>query len=126
MLTTIRIVSFYALPVLAVALALVAFLLLWRRVRSGALTAGQAIARYAVSLLFPLIAVVALWLIAAWGAAQATGAFAPSPDALVALLPLAAWLELPIVVLMAAFVFVARRAERRAGVGARDPAESRR
>jgi hypothetical protein len=109
---TIRIVALYAVPVIAVGLALGMFILLRHAVRRGATTLRRAIAWYATTAALPFVAVAILAAVAQWGSAWATGAFDARAMAatFVELLPLAGYIAIPIVAMLVAFPIAAQRA----------------
>ena len=101
----IRIGVLYAAPVLAVAIAIVCCVRLWRGVRRGNLPRSAAIGRFAWLLLLPVAVVLAVWAtgevasyIAVGGGAYAFDADA-SMQFLWSLAPLAGYVALPIVLL---------------------------
>lgn len=109
MLLAIKIGVFYGAPIVAVVLALTYFAVLLVRVRRGAIERKKAAVRYSSTLLLPAVTVIVVW-----GTAEMTGYIAiPSGqyvwnasaamDSLVSLLPIAAYVGIPIVVLVLAF-----------------------
>lgn len=106
----LRIGVLYAAPAVAVAAAFVYFVVLWRRVRRGDLARAQALRRFAWMLLLPLVAVLTVWgmgEVASYFAvggeqyvfdAEASGQF------LLSLAPLAAYVFVPILALLAALL----------------------
>lgn len=109
MLLWIKIAVLYGVPVLAVLLALVWFVALLKRVRSGTMTRGRAAGLYALTLLLPFVAVVIVWGTAEVASylAVASRGYAWDPQAalevLVSLLPIALYVGAPIVALAVAF-----------------------
>jgi hypothetical protein len=105
----IKIGVFYGAPIAAVGLAIAWFALLLVRVRRGTLSRGRAAALYPLTLLLPVAA-----LIIVWGTAELAGYYAvPSGryawdgsaalQFLLSLLPLAAYVLIPIAVLVVLF-----------------------
>ena len=99
----------YAAPVVAIAAAIVYFVVLLRRVRRGALRRTKAAWLYSTTLLLPLATVVAVW-----GVGELSSYFAAGSDEfawdgaasfqfLVSLLPLGAYVGAPIVALVVSF-----------------------
>lgn len=111
MLLWIKIAVFYGVPLLAVMLAIVYFVVLLRRVRRGAIARGQAAARYALTLLLPVAALLVVWMTAELASylAVASHGYAwdinAALDVLVGLLPIAAYVAAPIAILVVAFWF---------------------
>ncbi len=109
MWTLIKVGTFYTAPVVAVAAALVLFVVLLRRVRRGTLRRSSAALLYASTLVFPLVAVGAIWGVGVVSSYVAAGAvaFAWDPEAtfglLLALLPVAGYVGVPIAMLVVAF-----------------------
>ena len=107
----IRIGVLYAAPALAVAIALIFFVRLWRRVRRSELPRGRAVARFAWTLLLPVVAVLLVWATGELASYFAVGAGAYVFDAstalqfLRALAPLAAYVLLPILLMLGALAF---------------------
>jgi hypothetical protein len=105
----LRIGVLYAAPVLAVLIAVVGFVVLLRRVRRGALSRGKAAGIYALALLLPLAAIVAIWGVGEMSSyfAAGGGEFAwdagASAQFLVALLPVAGYVAVPIALLVVGF-----------------------
>ena len=105
----IKVGVFYGAPIVAVVLAIACFALLLVRVRRGAMSRGKAAALYPVTLLLPVAA-----LIVVWGTAELAGYYAVPPGQyawdgsaalqfLLSLLPLAAYVAIPIAVLVVLF-----------------------
>jgi len=115
MWTLLKIGTFYAAPVVAVAAALVLFVVLLRRVRRGAQPRKSAALVYACTILFPLVAVGAIWGVAELSSFAAAGAeqFAWDREAslavLASLLPIAAYVAAPIALSIIAFWIVLAR-----------------
>jgi hypothetical protein len=109
MLLWIKIGVFYGVPVLAVLLAIVWFIVLIRRARRGTITRGRAAGLYALTLLLPIAAVLVVWATAELSSyfAVGSGGYAwdlhASLDVLVSLLPIALYVGAPIVLLVATF-----------------------
>lgn len=72
---TLKIGVFYGAPILAVALALLWFVVLLLRVRRGRVTRSGAAFRYGWTLLLPVMAVLLIWL-----TGEAAGYFSSSLD----------------------------------------------
>jgi hypothetical protein len=115
----IRIGVLYAAPVIAVAVAIVYFVVLLRRVRRGSLDRSKAALRYSTTLLLPPAVVIAVWaageLSSYFAAASADLAWdgTASLQFLLSLLPLGAYVGIPIVALVVSFwavMAVSRRA----------------
>lgn len=105
----IKIAVFYGAPILAVVLAIAYFVLLLIRVRRGTVSRRKAAARYSITLLFPVAALIVIW-----GTAELASYFAVASDRfvwdggealqlLVGLLPVAAYVGAPIAVLVITF-----------------------
>ena len=103
----IKIGVFYGAPITAVVLAIAWFAVLLVRVRRGMLSRGKAAALYPATLLLPVAA-----LIMVWGTAELAGYYAVPPGQyawdgsaalrfLLSLLPLAAYVVIPIAILVA-------------------------
>ena len=101
--------AFYAFPVMTIAAAVACFPALLRRFRRGDISRNQAARRYGFTVVFPILAMVALWAIVVWGKYQATGIFSPGSQAALvsiqALFPAAAYFYpwIPILALNIAF-----------------------
>lgn len=111
----IRIGVLYAVPVLAVAAASVYFIVLYRRVRSGAMQRKPALLRYACTLLLAPVSLLVIWI-----TAELSSFFALWPNVslrdysmsfavLRDLAPLGGYIALPIVVLNLLFVALLAR-----------------
>ncbi|MBI4195034.1 MAG: hypothetical protein HY526_08150 [Betaproteobacteria bacterium] len=109
MLLALKIGVFYGAPLVALVLAIAYFVVLLVRVRRGAIGRKKAAVRYSSTLLL-----APATLIVVWGTAELTGYFAvPSGqyvwnasaamDSLISLLPIAAYVGIPIAVLVLAF-----------------------
>lgn len=109
MLLVIKIGVFYGAPIAAVVLAVIYFAVLVVRVRRGAIVPRKAAIRYSAMLLLPVVV-----LIVVWGTAELTGYFALRPgqyvwntgaavEVLVSLIPLAAYVGMPIGALVVLF-----------------------
>src|SRR4051812_36343670 len=104
----IRIGVLYGAPILAVGGALAYFVVMFRRVRRGAISRKRAALRYASVLLLPIVVVLAIW-----GTGEISSYFAAPDDFhwdlessrvfLMSLLPLAAYVGAPIAALFIAF-----------------------
>ncbi len=105
----LKIAVLYGAPALAVALAIATFAVLWLRVRRGALGRAKAAALYPLALLLAPFAVALVWATAelasylsvpaggyAWDAGEALAL-------LYALLPIAAYVGIPVAVLTVGF-----------------------
>lgn len=104
----LRIGVLYAAPAVAVVLAFVYFVALWRRVRRGEVTRALAARRFAWMLLLPFVVVVVVWGMGeiasyfAVGGDQYVFDAAASAQFLLSLTPLAGYVLGPIVVLLVA------------------------
>jgi hypothetical protein len=102
----VRIGVLYAAPVLAVAIAIVHCVRLWRSVRRGDLPRSAALGRFAWLLLLPIAVVLTVWATGEVASyfALGGGAYAFDADAsmqfLWSLAPLAGYVALPIVLLL--------------------------
>jgi hypothetical protein len=109
---TIRIAVLYGAPVLAVALAAAVFAWLLVRVRRGTLRPARAAARYPLALLLAPAAVAVVWAtaeLAAYFSVPAGGYAWDAGEALAllrALLPIAAYVGIPVAALTVAFWIV--------------------
>ncbi len=105
----LRIAVLYGAPVVAVAAAIAYLVVLWLRVRRGALSRARAAALYPLALLLAPAAVAVVWATAelasyfsvpaggyAWDASEALALF-------YALLPIAAYVGIPVAVLALVF-----------------------
>jgi hypothetical protein len=107
--TLLRVGVFYAAPVVAVAVAIVYFVVLLRRVRRGALRRTKAALLYSTTLLLPLAVVVAVWGVGelssylAASSDEFTWDGAASMQFLLSLLPLGAYVGAPIAALVVSF-----------------------
>ena len=107
--TLLRIGVLYGAPVVALLVAIVAFVVLFRRVRRGALDRGRAAALYATTLLLPIAVVLLVWGAAelasylAVGGDQYTWNREASIDFLVGLVPLGLYVAAPIVAMVVGF-----------------------
>jgi len=111
----LRIALLYGTPALAVAAAVACFGALLLGVRRGRIGRRPAIARMSLTLLLPLIALVIVWLASEWSSYVSVGGadgFRPSPELLLALLPLAGYVAIPVVALNIAFWIAARPGNR--------------
>jgi len=118
MWTAVRIGVFYAAPIVAVAIAVVYFAVLILRVRRGAIDGGKAALRYASTLLLPIAVILIVW-----GAGEIAGYFAAPDDYrfdaeasrafLWSLLPLGAYVGVPIAALVIAFWAIVKSARPR-------------
>ena len=115
MWTLIKIGTFYAAPIAAVVAAFVLFVVLLRRVRRGTLPPAQAAILYACTLVFPLVAVGAIWGVAELANYAAAGSDtsawdgAAALDVLLSLLPIAGYVAAPIALAVVAFWIVIAR-----------------
>ena len=106
---TLRIAVLYGAPIVAVAAALVWFVLLWRRVRRGTLRPARAAALYPIALLLAPAAQAVVWAtaeLASYFSVPAGGFVWDPGEALVllqALLPIAAYVGIPIAALVIVF-----------------------
>lgn len=110
----LRIAVLYATPVIAVVLALVCFVVLWRRVRRGALPRGLAARRFAWLLLLPLAVVLVVAGTGEVASYLAVGdQYAFDPGAMLHLLwslrSLALYVMAPIVVLLVILLLTRER-----------------
>ena len=105
----IKVGVFYGAPVVALVLAIACIVLLLVRARRGTLSRGRAAALYPLTLLLPVAA-----LIVVWGTAELASYFAVSSGRyvwdgsaalqfLIGLLPLAAYVGIPIAALVVLF-----------------------
>jgi hypothetical protein len=105
----IKVGVFYGAPIAAVVLAIAYFALLLIRVRRGALSRRKAAVLYSGTLLLPMAA-----LLVVWGTAELASYFAVSSGRyvwdssealqfLISLLPLAAYVAIPIAILVVSF-----------------------
>lgn len=108
----LRIGVLYATPVLAVLVALLYFLLLWRRMRRGAMSRSRALRRFGWMLVLPIAVVLVVWatgeLASYLAVAGARYAFDVRAAAqfLWSLAPLAVYVAAPILLLYAALAVV--------------------
>jgi hypothetical protein len=118
MLLAIKIGVFYGAPIVALLVAVVYFVVLFVRVRRGAIDGKKAAVRYSSTLLLPVAT-----LIVVWSTAELAGYFAvPSGqyawdggaavESFTSLLPLAAYVGMPIAVLVVLFWLVSGRRQR--------------
>ena len=131
--TLVKIGTLYGAPLLAVLAALVAFAVLWLRVRRGAVTRARAAARCTWTLLLPVAAVAAVWEVAelsSYFAAPADYAWdgGAAAQVLLILLPLGLYAGAPIVLLIVAFwaILAVRKSTSAMGIGAIAPARNAR
>ncbi|HEX6006231.1 MAG TPA: hypothetical protein VFZ14_19730 [Burkholderiales bacterium] len=109
MLLAIKIAVLYGVPVLAVLIAIVWFVVLFRRVRRGATSRRRAGALYVLTLLLPFAAVLVIWATAEISSYLAVGGNGyvwdarVTLDVLTSLLPIAVYVGAPIVLLAVAF-----------------------
>lgn len=109
MLLGIKIAVLYGTPVLAVLLAIVWFVVLFRRVRRGVTGRARASALYALTLLLPFATVLVIWGTAEISSYLAVGSGGYVWDArlaldvLTSLLPIALYVGAPIAFLAIAF-----------------------
>jgi hypothetical protein len=104
----VRIGVLYAAPIVAIVLAIAYFIVLFLRVRRGAISPKKAALRYTSVLLLPIIVIVIVW-----GAGEVSSYFAAPEDYrwdaesswsfLVSLLPLAVYVGAPVVALVIGF-----------------------
>ena len=105
----IKIAVFYGVPILAVVLAAVYFVVLWRRVRRGVIAGKRAATLYPLTLLHPVAAVLIVWATAELASYLAIASDDYRWDAraalavLMDLLPIAAYVGAPIAVLVVLF-----------------------
>jgi hypothetical protein len=110
----VKIAILYGAPALAILVAVVAFVVAFRDVRSGRQSRSRAGLRYAATLLLPFAAWLLVWLASdvssfREAAPQASwDTYRPSIGLLLALLPLAVYLLVPVALLNIAFWLVAR------------------
>ena len=108
MWTAIKVGVLYAAPIVSMILAVAYFAMLLVRVHRGKLAKSQAALRFATTFLLPLIVLVVVWGTGeiAGRLAGATRQFEWDPDAslqfLASLLPLVAYMYVPVIVLNAA------------------------
>jgi len=109
----LRVGVFYAVPVVAVAIAVAYFAVLMLRVRRGAIDGKKAAFRYASMLLLPIVVILMIW-----GAGELSSYLA-SPDDfrwdteasqsfLLSLLPIGVYVGAPIAALVVAFWLAAK------------------
>jgi cytochrome bd-type quinol oxidase subunit 2 len=109
---TIKIAVFYGAPILALALAIAGFAWLLVRVRRGVTSRPRAAALYAGTLLLPIASVVVVWATAELASYLdvASGPYAWNGSAplelFFALLPIAAYVGIPVVALVILFWIV--------------------
>ena len=109
MSTLIRIGVLYAAPAIAILAALVAFVVLLRRVRRGALHRTRAAWLYSTTLLLPVLVVIVIWGVGELASyfAVASDLFAWDAQAslgfLLSLLPLGGYVAAPIALLVLVF-----------------------
>ena len=113
MSTLIRIGVFYGAPIAAVVVAVTYFFVLARRVRLGIIARPRAALRYALTLLLPVVVLIAIWATAELSSYFASaGSLEWDRDAsigvLIGLLPIAGYVALPIIALNIAFWAIAR------------------
>ncbi len=112
----IRIGVLYAAPIVALLIAAGYFVVLLRRARRGALPRAAARRRYAATLLLPLAVIVVVWATGELASAFALGLGEYSWDAdaswqfLVSLVPLGAYVLVPVLILNAGFWIAVRAA----------------
>ena len=105
----LRIALLYGAPIVAVASAIAVFVLLWMRVRRGALSRARAAALYPLALLLAPAAVGVIWGTAELASYFSVPAGSYAWDAsvalalLYALLPIATYVGIPVAVLVIGF-----------------------
>lgn len=112
----VRIGVLYAAPIVAIVLAITYFIVLFLRVRRGAISRERAVLRYARVLLLPIIVVIVVW-----GAGEISSYLAAPQDYrwdaesswtfLVSLLPLGLYVGVPIALLVIVFWLAMRFAQ---------------
>ena len=106
---TVKIGVFYGAPILALVLAIACFAWLMRRVRRGSTRRAKAAMLYAGTLLLPIASVVVVWataeLASYFAVASAPQAWdsAASLQLFIGLLPIAAYVGIPIAALVVLF-----------------------
>ena len=112
----IRIGVLYAAPIVALLVATGYFVVLLRRARRGALSRAAARRRYAHTLLLPLAVIVVVWATGEFASAFAVGIGHSTWDAdaslqfLASLVPLGAYVLIPVLILNAGFWIALRAA----------------
>lgn len=105
----VKVGVFYGAPIAAVVLAIACFVVLLLRVRRGTLSRGKAAVLYSGTLLLPVAALLVVWATAEVASyfAVSSGNYAWDGGAalrlLLSLLPLAAYVAIPIAILVISF-----------------------